>query len=137
MFWVQRVITRKFTCRHTPSMHRTAEVAPHSTGCSRLSPFSCLVVDKLLLVLPLLRCTVPPMGTLICDDRLALITRLNLPPRKIVDELDYYGNFVDFAGTVLLWQVLRLLLHQVHRHHLEVLQWKLSYRKPRFLGLHG
>jgi hypothetical protein len=38
------------------------------------------------------------MGTLICHDRLALTARLNLPPRKIVDELDYYGSFVDFVG---------------------------------------
>jgi hypothetical protein len=39
------------------------------------------------------------MGILTCHDRLALIARLNLPPRKIADELDYYGSFVDFAGT--------------------------------------
>jgi hypothetical protein len=79
-------------------MHRTAVVAMHSTGCSRLSLFSYLVVDKLLMVLPLSRCKVPPMGTLICHDRLALIARLNLLPQKIVDELDYYGSFIDFAG---------------------------------------
>jgi hypothetical protein len=103
-------------------MRRTAVIALRSMGCSHLSLFSCLVVDKLLLVLPLSRCTVPPMGTLICHDHLALIARLNLPPQKIVDELDYCGSFVDFTGTALLWQVLRLLLHQVHRHHLEVLQ---------------
>jgi hypothetical protein len=98
MFWVQRVITRKFFCRLISSMHRTTAVAPHSTGCSRISPFSCLVVDKLLLVLLLLQCKVPPMGTPICHDRLALIAKLNLLPRKIVDELDYCGDFVDFAG---------------------------------------
>jgi hypothetical protein len=37
-------------------------------------------------------------------------------------ELDCYGSFVDFAGTALLWQVLRILLYQVRRHHLEALQ---------------
>jgi hypothetical protein len=80
VIWVQKVITRKFFCRHIPSTRRTTVVALHSTGCSRLSPFYCLVVDKLLLVLLLSRCKVPPMGTPICHDRLALITRLNLLP---------------------------------------------------------
>jgi hypothetical protein len=81
-------------------MRRTAIVALHSTGCFRLSLFSCLVVDKLLLVLLLSRCKVPPMGTPICHDHLALIAKLNLLPRKIMDELDYYGSFIDFAGIV-------------------------------------
>jgi hypothetical protein len=68
MFWVQRIIARKFSCCRVSSMCRTAIVALHSTGCSRLSPFSCLVVDKLLLVLLLSRCKVPPMRTLIYRD---------------------------------------------------------------------
>jgi hypothetical protein len=97
MFWVQRVKS-KVLCRLISSMRRTTIVAPHSTGCSCLSLFSCLVVDKLLLVLLLSRCKVPPMGTPICHDRLALIAKLNLLPRKIVDELDYCGSFIDFAG---------------------------------------
>jgi hypothetical protein len=58
----------KVSCRHIPSMCRTAVVALHSMGCSHLSPFSCLIVDNLLLVLLLSRCKVPPMGTLICRD---------------------------------------------------------------------
>jgi hypothetical protein len=32
------------------SMRRTIVVALHSTGYSRFAPFSCLIVDKLLLV---------------------------------------------------------------------------------------
>jgi hypothetical protein len=57
------------SCCHTPSMHWTAVVVLHSTGCFHLFMFFCLVVDKLLLVLLLLRCKVLPMGTLICHDR--------------------------------------------------------------------
>jgi hypothetical protein len=98
MFWVQRVITRKFVVAFISSMRRTAVIALHSMGCSRLSLFSCLAVDKLLLVLLLSRCKVLPMGTPICHDRLALIAKLNLLPRRIVDELDYCGSFIDFAG---------------------------------------
>jgi hypothetical protein len=83
---------------HIPSMHRTTIVALRSMGCSCLSPFSCLVVNKLPPVLLLSWYKVPPMGTLVCHDHLALTARLNLPPRKIMDELDYYGSFIDFAG---------------------------------------
>jgi hypothetical protein len=137
MFWVQRVITRKFFVAVMSSMRRTAVVALHSMSCSRLSPFSCLVVDKLLLVLLLSWCKVPPMGTPIFHDRLAWVVRLDLPPRKIVDELDYCGSFVDFADIEWLWRVLRLLPRRVHRHHPEVLMWKLSHHMPRFLELHG
>jgi hypothetical protein len=49
----------KVFCHRIPSMRRTAIVALYSTGCSRLSLFSFFVVDKLLLVLLLLRCKVP------------------------------------------------------------------------------
>jgi hypothetical protein len=87
------------SCRHTPSTHRIAVVALHSTGCSHLSLFSCLVVDKLLLVLLLSWCKVPPMGTLTCRDRPAWVVRLGLLPWKIADKLDYYDSFVSFAGT--------------------------------------
>jgi hypothetical protein len=45
------------------SMRRIVVVALHSTGYSRFALFSCLVVDKLLLVSLLSRCKVPPMGT--------------------------------------------------------------------------
>jgi hypothetical protein len=124
-------------CRLMSSMHRTAVVALHSMGYSHLFPFSCLVVDKLLLVLPLLQCKVPPMGTPICHEHLAWVVRLDLPPRTILDELDYYGSFVDFADIAWLCWVLRLLLRWVHRHHPEALLWKLSHHKPRFSGLHG
>jgi hypothetical protein len=86
------------SCRHTPSMRRTTVVVLHSTDCFHLSLFSCLAVDKLLLVLLLLRCKVLPMGTLICHDRPAWVVRPNLLPRKIVDKLDYYGSFVSFTG---------------------------------------
>jgi hypothetical protein len=86
------------SCHHTPSMRRTTIVVLHSTGCFHLSLFSWLVVDKLLLVLLLLRCKVLPMGTLICHDRPAWVIRPNLLPRKIMDELDYYGSFISFAG---------------------------------------
>jgi hypothetical protein len=79
------------------STHRTAVVALHSTGCSRLCPFSCLFIDMLLLVLLLSWCRVPPMGTPIFHDHLAWVEELDLPPRKIMDELDYCGNFIDFA----------------------------------------
>jgi hypothetical protein len=48
--------------RLVSSMRRTAVVALHSMGYSRLSLFSCLVVDKLLLVLLLSRCRILPMG---------------------------------------------------------------------------
>jgi hypothetical protein len=37
------------------------------------------------------------MGILIFHDHLAWVIELDLPPRKIVDELDYCGNFVGFA----------------------------------------
>jgi hypothetical protein len=84
----------KFFYRHVPSMHKTIEVVLHSTGCSHLSMSSCLVVDRLLLGLLLSRCKAPPMGTLICCARLAWVVRPNLPPWKIVGELDYYGSFV-------------------------------------------
>jgi hypothetical protein len=97
MFWVQRV-NSKVLCRLISSMRRSTVVALHSMGCSCLSLFSCLVVDKLLLVLLLSRCKVPPMGTPIFHDHLALIIKLNLLPQKIVDELDYCGSFVDFAS---------------------------------------
>jgi hypothetical protein len=96
------------------STRRTAVVALHSTSCSRLFLFSYLVVDKLLLVLLPSRCKVLLMGTPIFHDRLAWVIRLDLPPRKIVDELDYCGSFVDFADIVWLWRVLRLWLHWVH-----------------------
>jgi hypothetical protein len=118
-------------------MRRTIVVALHSTGYSRLSPFSCLVVDKLLLVLLLSRCKVPPMGTLIFHARLAWVIRLDLPLQKTVDELDYCGSFVDFADIEWLWWVLHLSPHWVHRHHPEALLWKLSHHTPRFLELRG
>jgi hypothetical protein len=57
--------------RLVSSMRRTAVVALHSTGYSRLSLFSCLVVDKLLLVLLPSRCRVLPMGIPIFHDHLA------------------------------------------------------------------
>jgi hypothetical protein len=78
-------------------MRRTVVVALHSTGYSRLSLFSCLVVNKLLLVLLLSQCKVPPMETLVFHGHLALVVVLGLPPRKIMDELDYYDSFVDSA----------------------------------------
>jgi hypothetical protein len=37
------------------------------------------------------------MGTLVFHGHLALVVVLDLPPRKIVDELDYCGSFVDSA----------------------------------------
>jgi hypothetical protein len=57
--------------RLVSSMHRTAVVALHSIGYSRLSPFYCLVVNKLLLVLLPSRCRVLPMGIPIFHDHLA------------------------------------------------------------------
>jgi hypothetical protein len=53
------------------STRRTVVVALHSTGYSRFAPFSCLVVDKLLQVLLLSRCKVPPMGTRVFYGHLA------------------------------------------------------------------
>jgi hypothetical protein len=53
-----------------------------------------------------------------------------------VDELDCCDNFANFADTELLWQALHLLPHRVHRHHPEVLLWKLPHRMTRFLELH-
>jgi hypothetical protein len=98
MFWIQRVITqKKLLGRLILPMRRTVVAALHSTGYSRPSPFSCLVVDKLLLVLLLSQCKVPPMGTLVFHGYLALVIVLDLPPRKIMDELDYCGSFIDFA----------------------------------------
>jgi hypothetical protein len=55
--------SKKLLGRLIAPMRRTVVVALHSTGYSRLSPFSCLVVDKLLLVLLLSQCKVPPMET--------------------------------------------------------------------------
>jgi hypothetical protein len=37
------------------------------------------------------------MGTLVFHGHLALIVVLDLPARRIMDELDYCGSFVDFA----------------------------------------
>jgi hypothetical protein len=71
MFWVQRVITQNIFYRLMSSMRRTAVVALHSMGYSRLSLFSCLLVNKLLLVLLPSRCRVLPMGTPIFHDHLA------------------------------------------------------------------
>jgi hypothetical protein len=79
------------SCCHTPSMRRTAIVVLHSTGCFHLSLFSCLAVDKLLLVLLLLRCKVLPMGTLICHGRPVWVVWPNLLPWKIVDWCLRYG----------------------------------------------
>jgi hypothetical protein len=78
-------------------MRRTVIVALHSTGYSRPSPFSCLVVDKLLLVLLLSQCKVPPMGTLVFHGHLTLVVVLDLPPRKIMAKLNYCRSFIDFA----------------------------------------
>jgi hypothetical protein len=77
MFWIQMVITRK-----TPwsPMRRTIIVALYSMGYSCPSLFSCLVVDKLLLVLLLSQCKVPPMGTLVFHGHLALVVVLDLQP---------------------------------------------------------
>jgi hypothetical protein len=101
MFWIQRVITRKkkLLGRLISPMRRTVIAALHSTGYSRFAPFSCLVVDKLLLVTPLSRCKVPTMGTRVFHGHLALVVELDLLPQKIVDELDCCGNFANFAGT--------------------------------------
>jgi hypothetical protein len=80
-------------------MRRIVVVALRSTGYSRVAPFSCLVADKLLLVLLLLRCKVPAMGTLVFHCHLVSVVELDLLPRKIVDELDCCGNFACFADT--------------------------------------
>jgi hypothetical protein len=53
------------------SMRRIVVVSLHSMGYSRFAPFSCLVVDKLLLVSLLSRCKVPPMGTQVFHAHLA------------------------------------------------------------------
>jgi hypothetical protein len=37
------------------------------------------------------------MGTLVSHGHLALAVVLDLPPRKIMDELDYCDSFVDSA----------------------------------------
>jgi hypothetical protein len=37
------------------------------------------------------------MGTLVFYGYLALVVILDLPPRKIMDELGYCGSFIDFA----------------------------------------
>jgi hypothetical protein len=78
-------------------MRRTVVAALHSTGYSRPSPFSCLVVDELLLVLLLSQYKVLPMGTQVFHGYLALVIVLDLPPQKMMDKLDYYGSFIDFA----------------------------------------
>jgi hypothetical protein len=52
-------------------MRRTVVAALHSMGYSRFAPFSCLVVNKLLLVSLLSRCKVPPMGTRVFHGHLA------------------------------------------------------------------
>jgi hypothetical protein len=75
MFWIERVITQKIPW----SPYFIVVVALHSTGYSRLSPFSCLVVAKLLRVLLLSQCKVPPMGTLVFHGHLALVIVLDLP----------------------------------------------------------
>jgi hypothetical protein len=37
------------------------------------------------------------MGTRVFHDHLAGVLELDLLPRKIMDELDYCGSFIDFA----------------------------------------
>jgi hypothetical protein len=80
-------------------MHRTVVAALHFMGYSRFAPFSCLVADKLLLVLLLSRCKVPPMGTRVFNGHLAIVIELDLLPQKIMGELDCCGNFAKFADT--------------------------------------
>jgi hypothetical protein len=39
------------------------------------------------------------MGTRVFHGYLVLVVELDLLPRKIMDELDYCGNFANFADT--------------------------------------
>jgi hypothetical protein len=84
-----RRLTRIYWYHYIYSMRKNVVTALHSTGCSRPSQSSCLVVDMLLLVLLRWRCKVPPKGTPICRGCLAWVAKLGLPPWRIVDELDY------------------------------------------------
>jgi hypothetical protein len=95
----RRLELKEILHRLMSSMHRTVVIALHSMGYSRFALFSCLVVDKLLQVLHLSRCKVPPMGTQVFHGHLAWVVELDLLPRKIVGELDCCGNFADFADT--------------------------------------
>jgi hypothetical protein len=83
-----------------PSMRRNAEVALHSMGYFRLCLSSCLTVDTLLLVWLLWLCRVPPMVILTCHGHPAWVVRLDLPLWKSGGELEYCGNFADFADIV-------------------------------------
>jgi hypothetical protein len=75
MFWVRRVITRR---NLISSMRRIIVVTLHSTGYSRFAPFSCLIVDKLLLVSLVSRCKVSSMGTRVFHAHLAQCSRNRL-----------------------------------------------------------
>jgi hypothetical protein len=94
-----RRLTRIYWYHYLYSMRKNAVAALHSMGCSHPSQSSCLVVDMFLLVLLRWRCKVPPKGTPICRGCLAWVARLDLLPWRIMDELDYYGSFVDSVDT--------------------------------------
>jgi hypothetical protein len=95
-----RRLTQIYWYHYIYSTRKNVVATLHSMGCSRPSQSSYLVVDMLLLVLLRLRCKVPPKGTPICRGCLALVAKLGLPPWRIMDELDYYGSFVDFVDIV-------------------------------------
>jgi hypothetical protein len=121
MFWVRKVRTQRILYLLMLSMRRTVLVALHSTGYSRFALFSCLIVDKLLLVSLLSRYKVPPMGTRVFHAHLAWVVRWGLLLWKTMVKLDCYGSFVGFADIEWLWRVLHPSPHRVHRHRPEVL----------------